>query len=139
HFDTSFSDLSGVSLVRSAELQEFFNLARSSANADQLLPAYEALGKAKHVIFRELSSRLPRFETRDRENARDFETLRELLLVAIHKIDLVEFKFASFALPTTVRMVSGRFQQNHHRTKYSLDEFNRIHDFLLELCVKESL
>jgi hypothetical protein len=139
HFGTSFSDLSNVSLIRSTELQDYFQSAKSAADSDELLPAYQGLGKAKYVIFRELSGRLPRFQTRDREHARDFELLRELLLVAIHKIDLTEFKFASFALPTTVRSVSGKFQQNHNRSKYSLEEFNRIYDFLLDLCLKESL
>jgi hypothetical protein len=139
HFGTSFSDLSGASLIRSAELQDYFQSARSAANSDQFLPAYEGLGKAKYVIFRELSARLPRFETRDRDQARNFQALRDLLLVAVHKIDLTEYKFASFALPTTVRTVSGKFQQNHHRTKYSQEEFNRLYDFLLDLCLKESL
>jgi hypothetical protein len=139
HFGASFSDLSSTSLIRSAELQEFFQSARAAANADQLLPAYENLGKAKYVIFRELSDRLPRFESRDRGHARDLQTLRDLLLVAIHKIDLTEYKFASFALPTTVRLVSGKFEQNHNRTKYSQEEFNRLYDFLQELCLKESL
>jgi hypothetical protein len=139
HFSVSFSDLSSVNLIHSVELQQYFNSARSSANAEKLLSAYENLGKAKHVIFRELSGRLPRFGIQNGEHARDFETLRELLLVAVHKIDLAEFKFASFALPTTVRMAAGNFQQNHHRTKYSPEEFNRIYDFLLELCLKESL
>ena len=139
HFGQSFSGLSSVNLVHSAELQEYFNSARASASSDQLRPAYEALGKAKYVIFRELFGRIPRFETQDREHARAFQTLRELLLVAIHKIDLAEFKFTSSALPTTVRTVSGCFQQNHNRTKYSQEEFNRIYDFLLDLCLKESL
>ncbi|MCW0389840.1 MULTISPECIES: hypothetical protein [Xanthomonas] len=139
HFGISFSDTSGASLIRSVQLQEYFQSARAAANADELLPAYESLGKAKYVIFRELSDRLPRFETRDRGQARDFQILRDLLLVAIHKIDLNEYKFAAFALPTTFRMVSGKFQQNHNRTKYSQEEFNRLYDFLLDLCLKESL
>ncbi len=139
HFKVSFSDLSSIKLIRSEEIQEYFNSARSSVNEEQLRPAYESLGKAKFLIFNELSGRLPRFGTKYREHARDFEILRELLLVAVHRIDLNEFKFASFALPTTVRMISGSFQQNHHRTKYSLEEFNRIYDFLLELCLRESL
>lgn len=82
---------------------------------------------------------MPRFESRDRDHARDLKALRDLLLVAIHKIDLTEYKFASFALPTTVRMVSGRFDQNHNRTMYSQEEFNRLYDFLQDLCLKESL
>lgn len=139
HFGTSFSELSGVSLIRSSELQGYFQSARAAASADQLLTAYEELGKAKCVIFRELSDRLPRFESRDRDHARDLKALRDLLLVAIHKIDLTEYKFASFALPTTVRMVSGRFDQNHNRTMYSQEEFNRLYDFLQDLCLKESL
>ncbi len=139
HFALSFSDLSSVNLVRSTELQQYFGAARTSADTDQLSPAYEHLGKAKHVIFGELSGRLPRFATRNSEHASDFEALRELLLVAVHRIDLAEFKFANFALPTTVRMYSGAFQQNHSRSKYSIEEFDRIYEFLVELCLKESL
>jgi hypothetical protein len=142
HFDVSFNDISNVDLVSSPELREHFGCARESASADELLPAYENLGKARWIIFRELSARLPRFDVRkhiDRAHARDFETLRELLLVAVHRIDLREYKFANSALPTTVRTVGGVFRTNHSRTKYSLSEFNRIYDFLMDVSLKESL
>jgi hypothetical protein len=143
HFDISFNDISNINLIRSSDLREHFTAARESAESDDLLPAYTSLGKIKWLVLRELSARIPRFnaqrQTMDRAHAQDFETLRELLLVAIHTIDLREFKFASASLPTTHRTVAGEFRTNHHRTNYSVTEFNRIYDFLMELCLKESL
>lgn len=142
HFGISFTEISSVDLISSSELREHFKAARDNADSDQLLPAYENLGKVRWIAFGELSARLPRFNAQrqiDRTHAQDFEALRELLLVAIHRIDLREFKFASSALPITNRTVSGHFLTNHHRTKYSIAEFNRIYDFLIDVCLKESL
>ena len=143
HFGISFNDISSIDLIISSELREYFKAARDNAESDELLPAYESLGKIKWLVFKELNARIPRFnaqrQTADRAHAQDFETLRELLLLAIHNIDLREFKFASASLPTTIRTVSGQFRTNHYRINYSIDEFNRIYDFLIELCLKESL
>lgn len=139
HFGISFSGISTIDLVRSAELRGYFKGASDAASSELLLPSYENLGKAQYVILKELSSRLPRFTAADREHKRELDSLRELLLIAIYKIDIDEFKFAAQSLPSTVRMVSGEFSQNHNRTKYSRDEFQRIYEFLLDLCLKQSL
>ena len=112
HFGISFSEISSAELLNSPELREHFKVARDNAGSDQLLLAYENLGKARWMIFRELSARLPKFSAQrqvEKEYAQDVKALRELLLVAVHRIDLREFKFANGALPTTNRTASAGF------------------------------
>lgn len=139
HFKISFSDLSNTSLIASSEIQNYFNEASSLASKDELMSAYTSLGAAKYLIFNQLSSRLPHVNVTNKEYAADFKKLRELVLVAVHRIDLTEFRFARSKLPAAFCMNSGEIQCRHYHNQFSLEDFNRIYDFLLDLCIKESL
>lgn len=139
HFQISFSEISNLNLIHSVELKEYLLLAQEAAATERLLEAYENLAKAKYVLFAALYSRLPKFQTQDREADKNFKLLRELLLVAIYRIDLSEFQFMNSALPTVMRTVGNQFHINHFRSAYSLEESRRLYDFLLNVCLKEAL
>jgi hypothetical protein len=156
-FSVKFSDVSITSLVKDVEIRGNLEASERSLAKDELQEAAEHLGVAHYLMLRSLQNTIPRFRTgkfypgaglsADASNARvgfeavgeSLEAIRNLLVLAASHIDPQQYELATKHLPTTHRVVSGKFFQNHNIANYSKHSLADIYSYIIDVCIRINL
>ena len=156
-FGVAFSDVSITSLVGDAEIRTSLEAGERCLAKNELPAAAEALGVAHYLMLRSLAGTIPKFRTSkfypgsglsaDASSARvgfqnvgeSLEMVRNLLVLAANHIDPKLYEFATEYLPTTHRVVSGKFFQNHNIVDYSKDLLTAVYNYMIDACVRKGL
>lgn len=156
-FGIALSDVSVTSIIKDAEIRESLEAGERSLAKNELLEVAEALGVAHYLMLRSLADTIPKFRTSkfypgaglsaDASSARvgfqnvgeSLEVVRDLLVLAANHIDPKLYELATEHLPTTHRLVSGKFIQNHNIIDYSKDSLTAVHNYLIDACIRNGL
>jgi hypothetical protein len=156
-FGVAFADVSVTALVQDVEIRDALTLSERSISSDDLLSAAEGLGIAQYLMLRKLSEKLPKISTKNlypRSGVSEAEgraeqgfenvgnslrAIRDLLVVGLNRIDLKTHEFARSYLPTTHRLVTKKFYQNHNVTQYTRDKLDVILRHITDTCISAGI
>lgn len=156
-FDVGFENISIVTLIRNAEIQSALKQSEEFLASGNLKASAEQLGISLYLMTRALSHRIPRIPTENlyprsgisehESNAHvgfenvgnSLKAIRDLLVIGLNRIDFRLHLFAENYLPTTHRVISGKYYQNHNRMEYEQEKLIEIHNHLLESCLRTKL
>lgn len=156
-FGVTFENISVTALIQNKEIRTALKNGEDSLASGDLKGAAEQLGIGLYLMTSALSGRIPRITTRNlfprsglsehESNAQigfenvenSLRAMRDLLVIGLNQIEFKTHLAAENYLPTTHRLISGKYTQNHNVWEYDQNKLARFHKHLVDSCIKTNL